>query len=113
MPPWDERVWEVEVESIDCAALRGVWRYRSSLITGEPAEKHRVNREETQRLFPNWPGFLPERRDPSWNELFLAGKKKLEEDMERLDARINAQMAAAKARQTLAPQGDVPRRETV
>jgi hypothetical protein len=47
----------------------GKWRvllnYRSSLTLGEPRVKFRELWEQAQALCPQWPGFAPERRDPS------------------------------------------------
>src|SRR4051794_10498696 len=41
--------------------IRFVLNYRTSLILGEPAAGGREIWEEARRLFPDWPGFAPER----------------------------------------------------
>src|ERR1035438_277487 len=68
----DALVWSDEVPPADspdrasfsAAELRGVWRFRTTLILGQPAEKFRAAWEEALKCFPNWPGFDPKRRDP-------------------------------------------------
>jgi hypothetical protein len=69
--------------------LRGIWRYRTSLILGEPEQKFRAAWEEAQKCFPNWPGFEPTRRDVSlavtFRELQQSAMKKWDELEERYE----------------------------
>ncbi|GEM_PF-3458491 len=92
LPPLDE------FQASDSSVLRGVWRYRTSLIMGVPEEKCRPAWEEAQKLFPNWPGFLPQRQLPSWREFFIERQAKLSDHWEELDARYRRQMAEAVAK---------------
>ena len=79
----DALVWSDEVPPIgspDCDTfnapdLRGVWRYRTTLILGRPEEKRRLAREEARKHFPNWPGFDPKRCDASLASTFWQCKK--------------------------------------
>lgn len=59
-----------------CNCLRGLWRYRTSLILGQPQDRHRELWGAALRAFPEWPGFLPERRDPSLKPVYEAAAKK-------------------------------------
>jgi len=88
LPPIKERV------PGESQCLRGIWRYRSSLIMGNPAEKCRPWWEKAQELFPNWPGFLPERRSESWRHVFVEKEAKALADWEALDAKFEQQRAA-------------------
>jgi hypothetical protein len=76
-----------QVEPGETSCLRPIWRFRSSLIMGAPVEKFRPAWEEAQKLFPLWPGFLPQRQQASWREMFVEQRDKLEADIEALDAR--------------------------
>jgi hypothetical protein len=66
----DSLVWTDEIPELSAGqvasqrALRFVFRFRSSLMLGKPEERYRVYWEEAQALFPDWPGFDPERRSP-------------------------------------------------
>ena len=42
--------------------IRFVLHFRTTLILGEPYEEYREYWDEALRLFPEWPGFAPERR---------------------------------------------------
>jgi hypothetical protein len=81
LPPLDQ------VEPSECMCLRGIWRFRSSLIMGSSEEKFRPAWEEAQKLFPHWPGFLLPRRQMSWRETFIEQRDKLMTNWEGLDAR--------------------------
>jgi hypothetical protein len=100
----DALVWSDEVPppdfpnrvSFNTAELRGLWRYRTTLILGQPDEKRRPAWEKAIECFPNWPGFDPKRRDialaSTFSALQGAAMKKWEED----DERINASLAKKK-----------------
>lgn len=81
---------------IDTNCLRGVFRYRTSLMLGEPVEKYRASWDELKRLCPNWPGFLPERarHDPARIKYYTEARAKLIADWEELDANYRRQQAA-------------------
>lgn len=76
----DALIWSDEVPpqdfpdrvSFNASELRGVWRYRTTLILGTPEENRRAAWEEAMKCFPNWPGFDPKRRDSSLASTFRA-----------------------------------------
>ncbi|MCR4415715.1 MAG: hypothetical protein NUV77_25155 [Thermoguttaceae bacterium] len=45
--------------------LRRVARYRTTLVLGDPDNKHLPYWLEAEKPFPNWPGFRLDRRTPS------------------------------------------------
>jgi hypothetical protein len=77
--------------------LREIWNHRSSLIKGEPAERFRETWETALKLFPHWPGFLPERRDPKWRDFLEQEEKRSENLFENLDQRWRNQESAGVA----------------
>lgn len=83
-PTWDN----AETDFPGLGDLRALWAYRASLILGEPREKFQAVWELALRLCPNWPGLLPERRDPAladaYGKLAAAGQSSWEE----MDARF-------------------------
>ncbi len=56
---WSDERPKVPLEEADCLKL--VLRYRTTLIEGNPDPNFRVYWDAAQELFPNWPGFSPER----------------------------------------------------
>ncbi len=82
LPSWDQ------LETGESHCLRAVWRFRSSLIMGTPEEKHRASWERAQEVFPDWPGFLPQRRSAIWRETFMEQRTKLLAEWEDLDRRF-------------------------
>ena len=71
-------VWSDEWPPLDmpsengCVALpvglgefRALLNHRSALILGDPRGKFKELWTRTMKLAPNWPVFLPERRDPA------------------------------------------------
>jgi hypothetical protein len=83
-----------DIEMFPRQLLRGVWAYRSSLIEGEPKERCRAGWELAQSLFPKWPGFLPERRDPSLKDLLVRLREEAGDPFEDLEKRWQAQQTA-------------------
>lgn len=83
-------------------SLRGVFRYRTTLILGKPEEKYRAGWEVLASLCPNWPGLLPERRipDPRHVQLFEEASARLLAEWEALDARFEAHQGDAAAART-------------
>ncbi len=90
----DSLVWSDELPPLDqvepgeCICLRGIWRFRSSLIMGAHEEKFRPAWEEAQKLFPFWPGFLLARQQARWREIFIEQRAKLNDGWDSLDARF-------------------------
>jgi len=78
-------------------AIRGVWRFRSSLICGVPDERFREHWEFAKQVCPNWPGFLLERQDAKWKELYERWDAEGVAGWEELDARFRAQQMARPA----------------
>src|SRR5262249_23740868 len=103
----DALVWSDElphpdsevVEDFRPAELRGVWRYRTLLILGQPGERFRNAWEEAMKCFPTWPGFAQERRDlalaDTFNRLRETAMRKWEEDDARYEAAIAKQQQAS------------------
>ena len=56
---WSDERPEAPLEEADCLKL--VLRYRTTLIEGNPDPNLRVYWDAGQELFPDWPGFTPER----------------------------------------------------
>src|SRR5438046_689514 len=76
--------------------FRALLNQRSAIILGESQERFQQVWEKAMALCPNWPGFLPNRRDPT-----LAAECRRRADagyrsLEELDARINEQQQKAK-----------------
>jgi hypothetical protein len=79
LPAWDQ------MEPGESHCLRAIWRFRSSLILGCPAEKYRPYWEEAQQLFPNWPGFHLQRRDSQWRQFLTEASEKSSQEWEEAD----------------------------
>jgi len=77
----------------------GTWRslisFRSSLIINQPRETFRDLWERAMSICPRWPGFLPERRDPSLANRFREFEETAQRSFEELEARIQQQRQAA------------------
>jgi hypothetical protein len=86
----DSLVWTDEIPEVSAAqvgglrSLRFVFRYRTSLMLGIPEERYRPFWEEAQTLFPSWPGFDPERRDPSLRAAYETFHAEAKRDMKDL-----------------------------
>jgi hypothetical protein len=92
VPPWDQ----LELGESHC--LRGVWRFRTTLMLGKPDERFRASWEHLHALCPNWPGFLADRRkpDPARIKFFEERRTKLIEEWEALDAKFERARADTK-----------------
>jgi hypothetical protein len=90
LPPVDQ------LEPAESHRLRGVWRYRTSLILGQPEEKFRAGWERLLALCPSWPGFLADRRKPNPERIKYYHERSATSlaDWEALDARFEAQRAS-------------------
>jgi hypothetical protein len=86
---------EFEKYDVDVACVRGIFRYRTSLICGNPEERFRSHWEEANRLCPNWPGLLANRRsaEPGRIEFFEKRRKELFEQWEALDVEFERRKA--------------------
>lgn len=78
-------------------ALRLVCAYRTSLMRGQPRAEFATLWEHCLRQFPNWVGFLPERRasDPVLLEIYRRGEvgsRKCLRDFEREELMHNPPM---------------------
>jgi hypothetical protein len=73
---------------------RALLNYRSSLILGQPNERYRHYWERALRLCPGWPGFLPERQDPSLADECRKRAEAGLRSFEELDARFEQQRQA-------------------
>jgi hypothetical protein len=62
-------IWSDEVEDgFPCdliVALRPIFAYRTSLMKNKPREEFRPIWDRCLKLFPNWVGFRPKRRQPT------------------------------------------------
>src|SRR5262245_28514702 len=67
--------WQVD-DSDGLGALRILWNYRTSLILENPRREFEELWNFAVRLAPQWPGFLPERREPRYDLLALIPKPK-------------------------------------
>ena len=69
-------------------AVRYVMGYRASLIREDPREDLRPPWDQLLRECPDWPGFRPERRDPSWAQELDRERRKRCVEFRRLERRI-------------------------
>ena len=73
--------------------IRAIWQYRSTLILGTPCQRFEAAWQEAQRLCPNWPVFLPQRRDPSLARTYVhsreVSQKKWGEDVTRIERQLD------------------------
>ena len=65
-------------------ALRGVIRYRTTLILGEPDQQYQELWSEAQRLFPKWPGFIDARRSVELRHMCMQLKDAAVKEMDRM-----------------------------
>ena len=58
-------------EGLVLTAHRALIAYRASLVLGEPDDALRPTWQLIERVCPNWPGFLPDRRSPEHRATLL------------------------------------------
>lgn len=64
--------------------LRGVIRYRTTLILGEPDQQYHEYWSEARKLFPNWPGFVAARQSIELRPRCVELKSKAAEEMDKM-----------------------------
>ena len=62
---WTDERPSFQVDADELGTLRIIWNYRTSLILGKPRTEFTEMWDSAVSLAPNWPGFLPVRREPS------------------------------------------------
>jgi len=71
-PSW----WPADMDMEELGSLRILWNYRTSLILEVPRAEFDAVWNFALELAPEWPGFLPERREPRDDLLALIPKPK-------------------------------------
>jgi len=75
----DAIVWEDEIPTLfigDSLVIRLLFRYRTTVLLGNPDRELECYWRHGQSLFPEWPGFNPSRNRPSQELLkFLENAK--------------------------------------
>jgi hypothetical protein len=79
----DEKIKDVPTQVI--WSLRPLWAFRSSVISGAPAEKWRLYWDACVALFPRWIGFRPERMksSPELLKILEDGRASVKRELER------------------------------
>ena len=79
---WTDEVPSVQVyqEGFSFSPFRSLFHYRSSVITGVPAEMFREKWDLAKARFPSWPLFIPSRSDRSLLPLYQGFVKSAESD---------------------------------
>jgi hypothetical protein len=68
---WTDEIPEVNADQVGgLRALRFVFRFRTSVMLGKPEERYRQYWDEAGSLFPEWPGFDPERCAPELKSIY-------------------------------------------
>lgn len=89
---WTDELPALEkMNSNEFGVMRALWSFRSSLILGSPKEKYRFLWEESQRWFPSWPGFQPDRQSETWKSRFQELEAKGLAEWDALEDRFNVQ----------------------
>ena len=92
----DSLIWTDElpnhserVKLVDTNCMRGVFRFRTTLIIGKPEEEYRACWEQAKTLCPNWPGFLADRQtpEPARIKLYEESRVRLLAELEALDTK--------------------------
>jgi hypothetical protein len=101
-PLMDEMIEENGVATnVVVGYFRALLNHRTSLIKGEPAVRFRDVWARAVQVCPNWPGFLPTRRDPALAEEYkarsMASLRLWQELHVQLEQQRNATAKTAKA----------------
>jgi hypothetical protein len=87
---WEECIREDGSPAfVGLGEFRALVNYRSSLIQGTPREEFHDLWTRALQLCPNWPGFLPQRRDPALAPMLHARSDASRRSWEEIDARFN------------------------
>ena len=68
---WTDERPPFRVNAEELGALRMLWNYRTSLLLGTPRVEFQDIWDSALALAPQWPGFLPGRRQPNPDILAL------------------------------------------
>jgi hypothetical protein len=71
---------------LDLSCIRAVLHYRSSLVLGVPDAYSEESWTEARRLFPEWPGFAPQRRSRDLEPVLREFQRTAEEEFNELVA---------------------------
>jgi hypothetical protein len=77
-------------------AFRFLMGYRASLIRGSPRKELRPPWDQLLRECPEWPGFRPERRDPSLATELDRESRQVDVCVRRIERRMRQSAADAK-----------------
>ena len=68
---WNDEIPDLQTGDVrDFHCLRFVFRYRTTLMLGQPDERFRRVWDEAYKLFPDWPGFDPRRQSPALRPVY-------------------------------------------
>jgi hypothetical protein len=82
---WTDEIPEVAAEHVGgLRSLRYVFRYRTGLMLGTPEVRFRPFWDEAQALFPDWPGFDPQRRAPELRDAYESFRAEAMREMQDL-----------------------------
>jgi hypothetical protein len=73
---WADERPPFQTDTEEMGAMRMIWNYRTSLIIKNPRTEFRELWEVASHLAPNWPVFIPVRREPTVGILKLLPKEK-------------------------------------
>ena len=89
-------VWSDEFPAFrDLARIKGwsiirvVLRFRTELILGKPDEQFREFWDTAMRLFPEWPGFAPERQSPELREIYRENSATSDAELDEIEREMN------------------------
>ena len=82
---WDDEIPDLETGNVgEFHCLRFVFRYRTTLLIGQPDERFRCYWEEATRLFPDWPGFDAGRRSAELRPVYERFREQAKADIREL-----------------------------
>lgn len=94
---WSDEWPQFSVEDlaqVNPQCLRAIFRYRTSMILGAPVQVFQSSWEEGLRLFPDWPGFDPHRREHELKEEYEKRRRAALAKWDDLESRTAATIAA-------------------
>jgi len=97
-PMWDKLAKEHGLSGfVGLSEFRALLNHRHSLILGNGRERFKDLWERAKLLCPNWPGFLPSRRDPALADEARQRSEASRRSFDELDERWRQQQAKAGA----------------